>query len=77
MARELLEKQEEVIRAPSVYGCCDMCVTHQRLLNRSAFQSTSLLRGLIAYLEKMKQDRREKRRRHKQNAKMKQNDLKL
>ncbi len=71
MVREILEKQEEVIRAPSVYGCCDFCTTHARLLNRSAYQSTSLLKGLIVYLEKMKQDRREKRRRHKQNVSMK------
>ncbi len=71
IAREILEKQEEILRAPSIYGCCDICTTHGRLLNRSAFQSTSLLRGLIAYLEKMKQDRREKRRRHKQNVNMK------
>lgn len=68
--REIIEKQDHVLEAPSVYGCCDMCIQHKRLLARSAYQSSSLLRGVIAYLEKIKQDRREKRRRHKQNVNM-------
>jgi len=71
MAREILEKQDELIQAPNAFGCCDLCAQHKILLHRSSYQTTSLLRGLIAYLEDIKQDRREKRRRYNQNKNMK------
>lgn len=69
IAREILEKQDDILGAQA-RGCCDMCASHKTLLYRATYQSTTLLRGLIVYLEQMKQDRREKRRRHKQNVNM-------
>jgi hypothetical protein len=67
IAREVIEKHDILLR-PGECLTCDMCSEHQRLLMRANLQVTSLVRGLVTYLEKMKNDRREKRRRHKENV---------
>jgi hypothetical protein len=71
IAREIIEKHENILR-----GDCDVCVhcaEHRKLLLRANFQTITLMRGLVLYLERMKQDRRERRRRYKQNVNMRKN----
>jgi len=70
IAREILEKNDLILKS----GCdvCEMCSDHRMLLLRSDLQTRFLLRGLVNYLEKIKEDRREKRRRHKENKNLRQ-----
>ena len=68
MTREIIEKQEVLLQ-----GICENCLTcgaHRQLLLRANFQTITLMRGLVVYLERLKNDRREKRRRHKENLNM-------
>lgn len=73
MTRELIDKQDELIK--SSCPLCDFCRDHTALMRRANLQATQLLRGLVVYIEKIKEDRREKRRRHRENVKLRQNDF--
>lgn len=66
MAREIMEKQEHILNCVQ----CDHCAVDRGLLMRANFQTLTLVRGLVVYLEKIKQDRRMKRRRYKENVHM-------
>lgn len=68
ITREIIEKTDGILR--SSCDMCDICSEHQRTLMRANLQATTLVRGIVAYMEKIKQDRREKRRRHKMNVAM-------
>jgi len=66
ISREIIEKTDSILKSPC--DACDICFDHQRTLMRVNFQATTLVRGIVAYLEKIMEDRRQKRRRHKINV---------
>lgn len=73
ISREIIEKHDEILNPQCLI--CDMCTDHHKLLMRANFQALSLVRGIVAYLEKVKEDRREKRRRHKENVRLRKIDF--
>ena len=74
IAREILEKEAEILHCKQEIEDCNLCTRHRLLLNRMELQTRSLLRGIVAYVEKMRNDRREKRKRHKWNLALRKND---
>ena len=72
ISREIIEKQDILLKQDC--QTCYHCGEHRKLLLRANFQAISLMRGLVLYLERMKQDRRDKRRRHKENINMRKNN---
>jgi hypothetical protein len=75
ISREIIEKQEELMKSSNLECSCFMCNDHQKTLMRANYQATTLVRGLVAYMEKIRQDRREKRRRHKENVNLRKTDF--
>ena len=71
IAREINEKENEILK--SAGHCCFLCNEHYTLLNRAELQTKGLIRGLVHFLEKLRHERREKRRRHKQNVQIRKN----